>query len=416
MLTRRDFLRLTGLASTGLILGAPLFLSRTVKAITVNGKKKILVAVFQRGAMDGLMAVSPLDNPLLKKYRPKLAMSGSSSDGDAKLLDLDNQFGFHPAFGSFLPIYQQGNLAVIHCVGSPDTTRSHFDAQDYMEMGTPGNKGTRSGWLNRTLASSQHENSPFCAVSVTSALPKSFYGDEPALAVSNLADFKVNVPGAKNVMESTGKSFEALYQQTTQNLLRGTGKESFEATKIISKLDVKNYQPAENANYPDSAFGKSMKQIAILIKNNVGLEIAFTEHGGWDTHVQQGTMTGQFSRNAKDFSDSISAFWIDLGNYQEDVVLLTMTEFGRTVRENGSGGTDHGHGSCMFLLGHSVLGGKVHGKFPSLENDSLNEGRDLPVTTDFRSVFSEVAGSHLGISEPEKLFPDWGGRRVKLFS
>ena len=199
-----------------------------------------------------------------------------------------------------------------------------------------------------------------------------------------------------------------------QDLLRRAGNESFEAIEQLKSMVISDYRPANGASYPKSPLGRSLRQIAQLIKANVGLEIAFAESRGWDTHARQGTIEGSFARKGRDFSQSITALWTDLGDYQNDVVLLTMTEFGRTVSENGSGGTDHGRASCLFVLGTQVDGGKVHGNVPHLVPEALDRRRDLPVTTDFRSVFSNVAGTHLDISDDQALFPDWTGERLPL--
>ncbi len=418
MLTRRAFLKSGGLAMLAATFGgAPLFLSRTALAAEVssNSRRKILVAIFQRGAMDGLMAVPLFNDPKYQELRRQLAMSPSKSTDGNFLIDLDERFGLHPSFSSIYNFYKEGRLAIVHGVGSPDPTRSHFDAQDYMETGTPGRKGTASGWLNRAEGLLGHEAAtPFRAVSMTAALPRSLYGDEPALAISDLKDFGLNLNYNNTMGEGTAEGFEALYKKTTQEILHGTGRESFEAVKILKNINVKNYIPSNGAAYPDSPLGKNLMQIAQLIKSGVGLEIAFAETGGWDTHFGEGTYNGTFARRAQDLSDSVSAFWTDLGTLQDDVVLMTMTEFGRTVRENGSGGTDHGRASCLFVLGNNVAGGKVHGKIESLDPDALDDGRDLPVTTDFRSVFSEVAGTHLNISNDAVLFPGWGGKRMKF--
>jgi uncharacterized protein (DUF1501 family) len=268
--------------------------------------------------------------------------------------------------------------------------------------------------LNRAVGLLGHEGTPFQAVSLTPALPRSLYGDHPALAIARLEDFGVQSPGGAQLALKPGQSFEALYEQTSQDLLRGTGKESFDAIKMLSKANLKSYQPANGAVYPASPLGNSLRQIAQLIKGGVGLEVAFAESGGWDTHVQQGAATGTFARRAQDLAQSIAAFWTDLGSYQDEVTLMTMTEFGRTVHENGSGGTDHGRGSCMFVLGNDVDGGKVAGKVPELDSDALEDGRDLPVTTDFRALFAEVAGKHLHITKDQQLFPGWTGSRLPL--
>lgn len=394
MLTRRLFLKAGGL--TLFTLGAgPQFLTRT--ALAAQGRRKVLVTIFQRGAMDGLMAVTPLSEDL-RVLRPRLAM------GARELLDLGIDFGLHPAFEPLLPLWKEKRLGIVHAVGSPDLTRSHFDAQDYMETGTPGRKGTPSGWLNRAVGLLGHEGTPFRAVSLTPALPRSLYGDEPALAVADLADF-----------QAPAESFEALYAQTSQKVLHDTAGDTFQAMAMLTPEKIDRYCPANGAEYPASPLGQALRQIALLIKSDVGLEVAFAESGGWDTHVQQGTVNGSFARQARDLARSIHAFWTDLGTaWQDGVLLSTMTEFGRTVRENGSGGTDHGHGSCLFVLGNQVQGGRVHGSFPGLDRDALHEGRDLPVTTDFRAVFCELAGKHLGIKDDAKLFPGWAGKRLPL--
>jgi len=419
MWTRRMFLKTSGIALFTLGAG-PRFLARAAAAASgAKTPRKVLVTIFQRGAMDGLMAVPTLDDAALRTLRPRLAMTAARTGGEEAALDLGAGFGLHPAFSPLLSLWQEGRLGIVHAVGSPDPTRSHFDAQDYMETGTPGRKGTPSGWLNRAVGLAGHDASPFRAVAMTSALPRSLYGDEQAIAVTDLADFRVRLPGALNVAAAAGEGFESLYQQTSQTLLRDTAKEAFQAMGMLTPEQIARYRPANGAVYPETPLGHAMRQIALLIKADVGLEIAFAESGGWDTHVQQGTVNGTFARQARDLAGSIHAFWTDLGpSYQEDVLLTTMTEFGRTVRENGSGGTDHGHGSCLFVLGNRVQGGKVHGVFPKgpqdLDSAALYEGRDLPVTTDFRAVFCELAGKHLGIQDDSRLFPGWTGKRLPL--
>jgi uncharacterized protein (DUF1501 family) len=426
--SRRLFLKGGGLAMLSLGFGSlgagPLFLQRAALAAPGPGafhRRKVLVTIFQRGAMDGLMAVTPLDDAALRRYRPRLAMTAArTAASDERLLDLGGELGLHPAFAPLLPLWQQRRLAVVHAVGSPDPTRSHFDAQDYMETGTPGRKGTASGWLNRVAGELGHEvpagaASPFRAVAMAPALPRSLYGPAPAVALTDLATFQVRLPGAPAAARAAGAGFEALYEQTSQQLLRITGEETFAAVDLLRRADAAAYRPAAGAHYPRSPLGAALEQVAFLVKADLGLELAFTETGGWDTHVQQGTTAGTFARRASDLAQAIAAFWTDLGGYQDDVVLLTMTEFGRTVHENGSGGTDHGHGSCLFVLGNAVAGGRVHGHLPDLAEAALYEGRDLPVTTDFRAVFAEVAARHLGVTDAASIFPGWSGPRVGLF-
>lgn len=396
--------------------GMPGFLADAVASTVEPGlfkKKKILVTIFQRGAMDGLMAITPFEDQFLKAARPTLMMSAAK--GQRQLIDLDGRFGLHPAMASFENFYKDGRLAIVHGVGSPNNSRSHFDAQDFMESGTPFHKGTESGWLNRAVGLMGHDvATPFQAISLTSSLPRSFYGDNPALAIANLADFNIQLRGNQNGAKMASKSFEDLYDTATDNLLKDTGKESFEAVKMLKNINPKTYKPENDAVYPNSSLGNSLRQIAQLIKMDVGVEVAFAESGGWDTHFNQGTDTGIFARNVGDLSQAITAFWTDLEKYQDDVTVMTMTEFGRTVAQNGTGGTDHGRASCSFILGNDVSGGKVHGKVAELAKENLEDGRDLPVTTDFRSMFSSVADKHLSLANDAVLFPEWKGNKIDV--
>lgn len=417
MTSRRGFIKAGGLALFGISIGGiPTFLSEAVAGIKAPGlfkRRKIMVCIFQRGAMDGLMAVTPFTDQYLKNARPNLFMSAAKGGNNRSLIDLDGRFGLHPSMNAFEPMFRDKRLAIVHGIGSPNNTRSHFDAQDYMESGTPFKKGTPSGWLNRAVGLLGHEAAtPFQAVSLTSSLPRALYGDHPAVAISNLQDFTIGMRGNQAGSVNAAKSFEDLYDQTSSELLKETGKESFEAIKMLRKTDTRNYKPENGAVYPPSALGNSLKQIAQLIKMDVGLEVAFAESGGWDTHFNQGTDTGIFARNVNDLSNSIMAFWTDMGTLQDDVTVMTMTEFGRTVKQNGTGGTDHGRASCNFIIGNDVNGGLVHGKVEPLSIENLEDGRDLAVTTDFRSVFSEVAGKHLKIHNDKVLFPDWKGSGI----
>jgi uncharacterized protein (DUF1501 family) len=415
---RRLFLKTTGLGLVALGTGGPpRFLERLVSqahADSIGRRRRTLVAIFQRGAMDGLMAVPPLEDVGLKELRPRLAMTPHASDERARPLDLGNGFGLHPAFEPLHALYRNHVLALVHGIGSPNNTRSHFDAQDFMETGTPFRKGTDSGWLNRALRlAPDPEPSPFRAVALTGSLPRSLYGNEPALAISDLRQFRLRGRG-KTPPTTSAHGFESLYDQTAMDLLRDAGEESFDAMRTLEELDASSYQPAPGADYPDGGLGAALKQMAFLIKSGVGLEVGFAETGGWDTHVGQGTFQGAFANRSRDLARCIAAFWTDIAAHRDDVVLLTMTEFGRTVHENGSGGTDHGRASCSFVLGTRVDGGKVHGSVPRLRRNELEDGRDLPVQIDFRSLFAEVAGRHLGVQQDAALFRGWDGSRYPL--
>ena len=416
MVNRRAFMKSGALALFAAGMGGvPSFIARAAdsrKIIPPYKKNKVLVCIFQRGAMDGLMAVSPYTDPNLKILRPTLYMSPAESEG--KMIDLEGKLGWHPSLQAFQPFFTEGRMAIVHGVGSPNNTRSHFDAQDYMESGTPYSKSTASGWLNRAVGLMGHEATPFRAVSITSALPRSLYGDNEALAINNLQEFAIQMRGNPLAANLAAGSFEQLYDQTSSEILNKTGKESFDALKQLNVNNLKNYQPAAGVVYPNSPIGNSLKQIATLIKMEVGMEVAFAESGGWDTHFNQGAANGALARNFKDFSDSIAAFWKDLEAYHDEVTVMTMTEFGRTAHQNGTGGTDHGRASCLFVLGNDVQGGKVYQNIKSLAKEDLEDGRDLPVSTDFRSVFSAVANGHLKINDNKKLFPTWDGTGLGL--
>jgi uncharacterized protein (DUF1501 family) len=398
--TRRGFLRGGALALVGTSV-IPAFLTRSVYAEVARaaaGKKK-LVVIFQRGACDGLNVVVPYKEPNYYAMRPTIGIAQKD------LLDLDGFFGLHPAMASMKPLFDQGHLAMVQAAGSPDPSRSHFDAQDYMESGTPGVKSTVDGWLNRALQVEPERGKPsvFRAVALGPEVPRTLAGKVPAIAVANLADFSVAGKGA--VAEGESTAFQSMYDESSDALLHGTGADTFEAVKMLKATNPAAYVPVAGVEYPKSAFGNSLTQVAQLLKANLGVEAAFSDVGGWDTHQNQGGAEGQLAGRLRDFSDTIAAFWKDMGDEAENVTLVTMSEFGRTARQNGTGGTDHGHANVMFVLGGQVKGGKVYGKWPGLANEQLNEGRDLVVTTDFRNVLGEAAYKTLGVRKLDAVFP-----------
>ena len=406
-MNRRYFLKSGGiaLASVGMSLSAPAFLERVVLGNPTGPKRKTLIAIFQRGAVDGLNMVVPFGESSYYDSRFSIAIQRPVSGNTEAAVDLDGFFGLHPSMSSFKPLWDSKRLAVIHAAGSPDNTRSHFDAQDYMESATPGVKSTRDGWLNRYLQSKNHpDNSSFRAVSMTTNMPRVLQGPAPAVAMTRVSDFAIRA-GKSSANVQGG--FEAIYGQKSDDVLAGMGRETFEAVNYLKKANPAQYQPENGAEYPRTPFGNSLLQIAQLIKAEVGLEVAFTDIDGWDTHVNQGNSRGQLANLLRQFSSGIAALYQDLGQRMDDVVILTMSEFGRTVRENGNRGTDHGHANAMFVMGNSVRGGKVYGRWPGLKNDQLYEERDLALTTDFRDVFGEVATRHLGNNDTKSLFPGY---------
>jgi uncharacterized protein (DUF1501 family) len=381
----------------------PSFLARTVRAAD-GARRKILVAIFQRGAADGLNVVVPCGEAAYYASRPSIAIPRPGAGTDAAL-DLDGFFGLHPRLAPLKGLYDARQLAIVHAVGSPDSTRSHFDAQDYMETATPGSKATADGWLNRYLQVARDTSRPpFRAVALSAQLPRSLQGREAALAINQIAQFGIRGTRGDEGVET---SFEEQYASAADTFLNSTGREAFDAIKVLKKVDPAHYAPAAGAEYPTSPFGNALKQVAQLIKSDLGLEIAFAELGGWDTHVNQGASAGQLAGRLDDLARGIAAFARDLGDRMADVVLLTMSEFGRAVAENGNRGTDHGHGNAMFVVGGPVRGGQVYGHWPGLAAEQRFEGRDLAVTTDFRDVFGEIVVGHLGVADPSAIFPGY---------
>src|SRR4051812_1534684 len=401
MQSRRVFLKNGAFAF--LRLGfAPSFMARTAEA--ASGRSKQLIAVFQRGAVDGLSVVVPHGDGEYYRARPTIAIARPNG-GAAAALDLDGFFGFNPKLQALKPLWDRRDLAIVHACGSPDSTRSHFDAQDYMESATPGVKSTADGWLNRYLQAQHAEPaSPFRAVALTTQLPRMLQGSAPALAVSQLGQFGIRSGPSSQVASA---SFEAEYAAAADSVLHGTGRDAFNAIKMLETADRSKYEPANGAEYPRGAFGQSLRQIAQLTKANVGLEVAFADVGGWDTHVNQGAAQGQLATRLDDFARSIAALVTDIGDRMADTVVLTMSEFGRAVSENGNRGTDHGHGNAMTVIGGGVRGGRVYGKWPGLAREQRYDGRDLAITTDFRDVFGEVVVRHLGLGDPRAIFPGY---------
>jgi uncharacterized protein (DUF1501 family) len=400
MLNRRVFLK-SGACALMATAAAPRFLVRAAGA--AEGRRKILVAVFQRGAVDGLSMVVPHGDRGYYAARSGIALQAPRRGESERALDLDGFFALHPSLAPLMPLWQRRTLAAVHACGSPDTTRSHFDVQDYMESGTPGVKSTPDGWLGRAAGALPAARSPFRAVALAPALPRSLRGDSGAISMQSVDRFDVRA--AAQAGERRG--FESLYEQGVRDLLHGTGRETFEAVKLLKSANVSGLMPAHGAVYPRGRFGEAMRQIAQLIRADVGLEIAFADMEGWDTHVAQGSEQGQLGNRLREFGAGLAAFAQDLGDRMSDVVVLTMSEFGRTVFENGNRGTDHGHGTAMLAFGGEVRGGKVYGRWPGLQREQLFEGRDLAVTTDFRTLFTEVACAHLALPATTPLFPGW---------
>jgi uncharacterized protein (DUF1501 family) len=410
--SRRYFLKQGGISLVGLS-AMPAFLQRAVAATPMPNKKQ-LVVLFQRGAADGLNIVVPFSEPNYYRLRPTIAIKEPKRGGNDSAIDLDGYFGLHPSLAALQPLFQKNQLAIVHAAGSPDPTRSHFDAQDFMESGTPGLKATEDGWLDRALQSIPDEDaSPFRAVAMGPNLPRMLRGSTGAIALPDLKQFKVMTqsPAMGKVVEG---GFEAMYSQTVDHALHGTGTETFEAIDLLRKADPAKYLPENGAQYPTSRLGQSLQQIGQLLKANVGVEVLFVDCGGWDNHVNEGGAQGQLSNLLKDLGGGLAAFHQDMGDRMQDIVVVTMSEFGRTAKENGNRGTDHGHANCMFVMGGGVKGGQVYGRWPGLADHQLNEGRDLALTTDFRYVVGEILIKHIGVQDLAPVFPGFDNNKRKF--
>ncbi|HUP18646.1 MAG TPA: DUF1501 domain-containing protein [Gemmatimonadota bacterium] len=421
---RRMFLKQGGLALLSMGL-PPAFMSRSLLAETAGGaRRKTLVCVFQRGAVDGLSMVVPFGEGAYYDVRRSIAIPAPSAGLAGAALDLDGFFGLHPALEPVLPLWREGELAIVQACGSPHPTRSHFEAQDYMESAAPGDSARRDGWLNRALTETVCEEcagrtladgaahaadhatgqvalagvaDPLRGVAIGAELPLALRGDHPALPIADL----------ERMLESGATSALTALYRDAGDLIAGAADESVSAVERLRRADPLQYRPRAGVEYPRVRFGRAMMQVAQLVKADVGLEVAFVDIDGWDTHRGQGGSRGRLAGLIGDMAGGLRAFHDDLGDRMEDVIVLTMSEFGRTVDENGTGGTDHGHGNCMMAFGGGVRGGRIVGRWPGLDRDALYEGRDLAITTDFRDVFGELAATHLGAARSDRIFPGY---------
>jgi len=402
MMTRRVLLRGSAIVMAGSGM-SPAWLARAAGAGDKTAKRKILIAIFQRGAADGLNIVAPFGDKRYRELRPTLAVAAPTTGqtanglGQFSSIDLDGYFALHPQMQALKPLWERKQVAFVQAAGSPDPSRSHFDAQEFMESGTPG-KSLGDGWLNRALAPADDKTSPVRAIALSSELPRTLRGSRAAIAVNDAQQFQMGDQQSASILER-------MYAQSASKDLSRTGTDAFAAIKTIKTVNQQPYNPAGGAQYfQGGELGRSLQQIARLIKADVGVEAAFAEMGGWDHHGneagQMGNMLGQFSR-------AIAAFSQDMGDRMEDIVMVTMSEFGRTAQENGDGGTDHGHGGVMMVFGGPVQGGKVYGKWPGLEKEQLFEGRDLAVTTDYREVLGELVIQHMGAKNLGDVFPGY---------
>src|SRR5688572_2279999 len=390
--SRRVFLKGLGLTAVGVGFGPSPLMVRAAEAARAGSR--VLVKVFLRGGCDGLNLCVPYGDPEYYGLRGGIAIAR------AEVINLDGYFGLNPALGAVKPLYDEGRLAFVPAVGQYSLTRSHFDAQDFMETGTPGDKSTSTGWLDRTIARIPGSEVTQ-AVAFSSQRPRSYLGPEPVLVAQNLTSFDLR---ARSWRDEAERLLRAMYEpkQTPVGLM---GQETFAAMQTLLRTPEILAAPGNGAVYPAAGVGNSLRQAAQLVKSGLGTRSIYVNvPGAFDTH------SNQTFNNTLEFTllgDSLAAFSTDLGRLMDDVVVIVTTEFGRTAAVNGSAGTDHGSGYCMIVMGGGVRGGRIYGQWPGLSRTQLYQGRDLAVTTDFRDVFAEVARAQFGIADASALFPGY---------
>jgi uncharacterized protein (DUF1501 family) len=395
---RRQFLQQSGFAAGATILALA---SHGWMARAATPQRKRLIVVFLRGAVDGLNVVVPYREAGYYSARPKIAIPKPGQPNGA--LKLDDTFGLHPALESVFPLWQQGSLAFIHACGSPDETRSHFDAQDYMESGTPGLKKTADGWMNRLLATLSGRNI-IQAVNVGATTPRILSGPMAIASLSSGRNAARPLPLDNTLVSS---AFDQLYQN--RDALSQAYQEGQQARQALLKdLDAEAKMANNGAPLP-FGFATDTQRLARVMRQDSRVQLAFLALGGWDTHINQGSSQGQLARNLEALGKGLAVLQQELGPVYAETTIVVMSEFGRTVAENGNGGTDHGHGNAMWVMGGPIKGGQVYGQFPGLQSNQLHQGRDLAITTDFRTVIGSLLSQHLQLSSAQmaKIFPSY---------
>jgi uncharacterized protein (DUF1501 family) len=382
---------------------------------TDASQHEVLVVIFLRGAMDGLNMVIPYAESNYYTARPTIAIPRPNPKDTNTAIDLDGFFGLHPAMSALKTVWDKGSLAFVHATGSPDPTHSHFDAQDFFERGTPGSKQLNTGWLDRHLLSSPWKNtSPFRAVALSTLLPLSLQGGALATAIPAIENFKLGGrQGEKAEVKMIASALSNLYSPVAP--LQHESALTYDAVQTLQKANPSQFSPANDAKYPQSNISKSLMQIAQLIRANIGLEVATLDFGGWDNHIQEGGAQGQMAKLLGDLSSGLAAFFQDLADQFNRITVLAISEFGRRVQENGNHGTDHGHGEVMLLMSGSLTGAKVFGEWPGLSKDKLYGPGDLAVTTDFRTVLTELVQKRLSNPHTTNIFPGFQPGELGIF-
>ncbi|NOK61472.1 MAG: putative conserved protein, DUF1501 family [Chloroflexi bacterium AL-W] len=403
--TRRNLLRFT---TTNLLASAlPRWMPRMAFAPKHTAPRgDVLVCIFLRGAADGLNIVVPHGEDEYYRLRPGIGIprpDDRGTQGHLRTQDLDGFFGIHPSLTPLMPFWEGQELAFVQACGAPDESRSHFQAMELMERGISTENGPASGWIGRHLASLDTNNtSPLRAIGVGERIPRSLQGRIPAAALRSITDFHMDGDA-----QSIAQMQSALVTLYADGPLIDTGQATLDVLATLESLDPERYRPATGVQYPDDEFGQGLRQVAMLIKAEVGLEVACLDVGDWDTHIAQGGNEGWMAGSLASLAQGMAAFYADIHEYGDQTLVITMSEFGRRVRENGGLGTDHGHGSMMMLLGGGVNGGRVHGDWPGLAADQLVGPGDLAATSDYRDILGEILQKRLNNPQLDEVFPGY---------
>ncbi len=416
-LSRREMMRgsAAALAAASAQMALPSWMPRLAFAPAQQGARgDVLISIFLRGGADMLNMVVPHGEDAYYAARPKLAIPRPDDSGvDARVLDLDGFFGLHPALGALLPIFQGGEMLAVHAAGSPDETRSHFEAMDFMERGTPGEYSLASGWIGRHLATLNTGNtSPIRAVGWGTAVQAALRGSISPVAIKSIVDYHLN--GDERVAAQMLASLNRLYSLESDSLTE-SARATESAIDILARVGYQNYQPRNGAVYPQTDFAMALRQTAALIRADVGLEAACLDLGGWDTHVNQGGAQGQQARLMTQLAEGLAVFHSDMADAMARVSVVVMSEFGRRVAENGGGGTDHGHGSALLVMGGNLAKQNVVADWLGLEGDALDRGEDLAITTDYRDVLAELLTLRLNNGAISDIFPNFTATPVGVF-
>ena len=406
-LSRREFL--TGAAAVAGAAAFPAWLPRVTLATSYASSRDVIVSVFQRGGADGLSMCAPYADPAYYTSRPTIAIPRpDASSTTTRGIDLDGFFALPQGMAGLLPAYLATDLLFVHATGQLNNSRSHFDAQRFMEVGKPADTSVVTGWLGRHLASSEQmkPGAALRAIGLSSGLQKTLVGAPKTLPISDPANFSIG--GTASTVASRQTLLRDDYNQATEPL-KSAALDALNTVALLQSLNINGYTPANGAVYPGSPFGRAMRSVAALIKADIGIEAAQVDIGGWDTHSGQDPLAGSMFATMRDFSNSLAAFYADvIAPANNAVTLISLSEFGRNVRENGSLGTDHGRATAILAMGKGIAGGRVlTNGWPGLDRSVLENGQDLKVTLDYRDVLSEIVANRLGNPNLSFVFPDW---------